>query len=124
MAQENPTWGQERIANELLLKLGLQVSPRTVRNTWLRPEVVTASTEPHHNAGQLSYAIMPQAYWACDFCVTITAMFRILYVFVVIEHASRRLIHVNVTSHPTAQWTLQQFWRSYPSRSPVPHLDP
>jgi hypothetical protein len=30
MALENPTWGQERIANELLLKLGLRVSPRTV----------------------------------------------------------------------------------------------
>jgi transposase InsO family protein len=46
---------------------------------------------------------------ACDFCVVVTATFRILYVFVVIEHASRRLLHVNVTAHPTAQWTLQQF---------------
>jgi transposase InsO family protein len=52
---------------------------------------------------------------ACDFCVTVTATFRILYVFVVIEHASRRLIHINVTAHPTAQWTLQQFREAIPA---------
>jgi putative transposase len=42
-------------------------------------------------------------------------MFRILYVFVVIEYASRRLMHVNVTAHPTAQWTLQQFREAIPA---------
>jgi putative transposase len=46
--------------------------------------------------------------WACDLLVTVTATFRQLYVFVVIEHRSRRLIHCNVTAHPTASWTLQQ----------------
>jgi transposase InsO family protein len=45
---------------------------------------------------------------ACDFLVAVTATFRMLYVFVVIEHRSRRLIHFNVTAHPTAAWTLQQ----------------
>ena len=45
---------------------------------------------------------------ACDFFVTVTATFRLLYVFVVIEHHSRRLIHCNVTAHPSAAWTLQQ----------------
>jgi transposase InsO family protein len=40
--------------------------------------------------------------------VAVTATFRLLYVFVVIEHASRRLMHVNVTAHPSAAWTLQQ----------------
>jgi len=45
---------------------------------------------------------------ACDFCVAATATFRILYVLVVIEHASRRLIHLNATAHPSAAWTLQQ----------------
>jgi putative transposase len=52
---------------------------------------------------------------ACDFCVAITATFRILYVFVVIEHASRRLLHVNVTAHPTAAWTLQQLREAIPA---------
>jgi transposase InsO family protein len=44
-----------------------------------------------------------------------TATFRLLYIFVMIEHESRRLIHVNVTAHPTAQWTLQQFREAIPS---------
>ena len=45
---------------------------------------------------------------ACDFFVAVTATFRVRYVFVVIEHRSRRLIHCNVTAHPSAAWTLQQ----------------
>jgi putative transposase len=46
---------------------------------------------------------------ACDFFVTVTANFRMLYVFVIMEVGSRRIAHVNVTAHPTAAWTLQQF---------------
>ena len=45
---------------------------------------------------------------ACDFLIVVTATFRLLYVLVVIEHRSRRLVHCNVTAHPTAAWTLQQ----------------
>jgi hypothetical protein len=45
---------------------------------------------------------------ACDFFVAITATFRMLYVFVVIEHSTRRLAHINVTTNPSADWTLQQ----------------
>jgi putative transposase len=45
---------------------------------------------------------------ACDFMVVVTATFRLLYVFVVIEHRSRRLVHCNVTAHPTSAWTMQQ----------------
>jgi len=51
---------------------------------------------------------LSRAIVACDFFVAITATFRLLYVFVVIEHGSRRLLHVNVTPQPTAEWTLQQ----------------
>jgi hypothetical protein len=40
--------------------------------------------------------------------VAVTASFRVLYIFVIIEHASRRLLHWNVTPNPTAAWTLQQ----------------
>lgn len=49
-----------------------------------------------------------QAVIACDFFVAVTATFRLLYVFVVIHHRSRRLLHFNVTKHPTSAWTLQQ----------------
>ena len=45
---------------------------------------------------------------ACDFFVAFTATCRLLYVFVVIEHGSRRLARVDVTAHPSAAWTLQQ----------------
>jgi hypothetical protein len=45
---------------------------------------------------------------ACDFFVAVTATFRMLYVFVVIEHGTRQLAHVNVTANPSADWTLQQ----------------
>lgn len=118
MARENPTWGQERIANELLLKLGLRVSPRTVRKYRPAPR----GSHRKHGASSQRWATFIRNHatgiLACDFCVTITATFRILYVFVIIEHASRRLLHVNVTSPPTAQWTLQQFREAIPAEHP------
>jgi putative transposase len=49
-----------------------------------------------------------KAIFACDFFVVVTATFRILYVFVVIAHGTRRLAYVNVTAHPCGAWTLQQ----------------
>ena len=49
-----------------------------------------------------------QGILGCDFFVAVTVSFRLLYVFVVIEHGSRRLLHLNVTRHPSAAWTLQQ----------------
>ena len=115
MARDNPTWGQERIANELWLKLGLQVSPRTVRK--YIPSHCVGGQGTYQQSQRWSTFICNHAKGivACDFCVVITATFRILYVFVIIEHASRRLLHVNVTAHPTAQWTLQQFREAIPA---------
>ena len=115
MARDNPTWGQERIANELFLKLGLQVSPRTVRK-YMPPHV-------HRDPGQRTSSQRwrrfvrnhAQAIVACDFCVVVTATFRRLYVFVVMEHATRRILHTNVTAHPTASWTLQQLREVIPT---------
>ena len=105
MARENPSWGEERIANELLLKLGIHVSPRTVRK-YLPPRL------PGRPRGDLRWSaflqLHAQGIVACDFLVAVTVTFRLLYVFVVIEHRSRRLIHYNVTAHPSAAWTLQQ----------------
>jgi hypothetical protein len=46
---------------------------------------------------------------ACDFFASVTATFQVLYVFIAIEIGSRRILHVNVTDHPTAEWTRQQF---------------
>jgi transposase InsO family protein len=118
MAMENPTWGQERIANELLLKLGLRVSPRTVRK--YMPSHCVGGPGKRCSSQRWSTFIRNQAKGivACDFCVTVTATFRILYVFVVIEHENRRLLHINVTAPPTAQWTLQQFREAIPADHP------
>ena len=103
--EDNPIWGEERIANELLLKLGVRVSPRTVRKYLPkrppgqpRGDQLWSTFLKNHAKGVL----------ACDFFVAVTATFRLLYVFVVIEHGSRRLRHVNVTAHPSAASTLQQ----------------
>jgi hypothetical protein len=51
---------------------------------------------------------MPKAILACDFFVAVTAPFRTLYAFVVIERGTRRLAQANVTANPSADWTLQQ----------------
>lgn len=108
MARDNPTWGEERIAAELLVKLGLRVSPRTVRRYMGR-----GLSGGGQGATGRRWATFvrnhAQALIACDFCVAVTARFRVLYVFVMMEVGSRRLVHVNVTSHPTAAWALQQF---------------
>ena len=105
MATENPLWGEERIANELRLKLGMRVSPRTVRK-------YMPKRPPGRPRGDQRWATFlrnhARAIIACDFFVAVTATFRMLYVFVLIDHGSRRLVHLNVTAHPTAAWTLQQ----------------
>jgi transposase InsO family protein len=105
MAAENPLWGEERIANELRLKLGIRVSPRTVGK-------YMPKRPPGRPRGDQRWATFLQnhakAILACDFFVAVTANFRLLYVFVLIHHGSRRVVHVNVTAHPTALWTLQQ----------------
>src|SRR5262249_4724094 len=115
MAHENPTWGQERIANELLLKLGLRVSPRTVRK--YMPKRLDRA--PGHRLPSQRWRTFvrnhARAIVACDFCVVVTAAFRVLYVFVVMEHATRRILHTNVTAQPTAHWTLQQLREAIPS---------
>jgi putative transposase len=117
MAHENPTWGEERIANELLLKLGLCVSPRTIR-TYL-PKLRAPRGHPRRDQRWSTFLKNhAQAIVACDFRVVATATFRILYVFVVMNHASRRILHVNVTAHPTAAWTLQQLREAIPSDHP------
>src|SRR5262249_11267433 len=112
MAGENVTWGEERIANELKLKLAIRVSPRTV-GKYLRMGRPTRTPDPEqrwltfvHNHSRVIVA--------CDFFVAITATFPTLYVFVVMEIVSRRILHHNVTAHPTAEWTLQQFREALP----------
>jgi transposase InsO family protein len=105
MATDNPLWGEERIANELLVKLGIRVSPRTVRKYMPKRPPRVPRGDQRWSTFLSNHA---KAIIACDFFVAVTATFRSLYVFVVIHHATRQLLHVNVTAHPTAAWTLRQ----------------
>ncbi len=115
MATDNPSWGQQRIANELWLKLGLKVSPRTVRK--YLPNRSNPPAGKHVSSQRWSTFLRNHAQMvvACDFCVAVTVTFKVLYVFLVIEHSSRKILHTNVTPHPTAAWTLQQRREAIPS---------
>ena len=115
MALENPTWGQERIANELLLKLGLRVSPRTVRKYMPRRLDRGRADACRPNAGGPLSGIMPRrlspvtsASWSLRPFVFSTSLSSL-------NTPRRRLLHVNVTAHPTAEWTLQQLREAIPS---------
>ncbi|MGB5458117.1 MAG: integrase core domain-containing protein [Gammaproteobacteria bacterium] len=112
MALSNPIWGEERIANELLFKLGICVSPRTVRKYMPKWPGGQPRSDQRWSTFVRNHAA---AILACDFCVVVTATFRLLYVLVVIEHQTRRIVHCNVTTHPTAEWTLQQLREAIPS---------
>lgn len=115
MARENPTWGQARVAAELSIKIGIYISPRTVRAYW-PPEPgrrgPCRTSSQHWKTFVRNHA---QSVVACDFMVVVTARFRTLYVFLLMEIGTRRIVHCNVTAHPTAEWTLQQFREAIPS---------
>lgn len=107
MAAANPAWGEERIADERSLKLGIRVSPRTVGKylDQLRPRGGRATNQRWATFVR-NHA---KATVACDFMTSVTVSMRVLYVFVAMEVGSRRILHTNVTAHPTAEWNLQQF---------------
>jgi putative transposase len=115
IARDHPMWGEERIANELLVKLGLRVSPRTVRK-YLPMHL---DCDGHRCVPSQRWRTFvrnhARAIIACDFCLVVTATFRFLYVCVLMEHATRRILHVNVMEHPTAPWTLQQLREAIPA---------
>jgi len=112
MAAHNHTWGEERIAAELRVKLGLTVSPRTVRRYM--------PSRPRGRGGRSaqSWETFLQnhagAVLACDFFIVVTATFQRLYVFVLPDIGTRRIVHWNLTDHPTSEWTIQQFRNGLP----------
>src|SRR5947209_418786 len=101
MSRANPLWGAPRIHGELL-KLGLTVSQATVSKYMVRPRRLPSQawrTFLKNHAPDLI---------ALDFFTVPTATFRVLFVLVVLTHSRRRLVHFNVTEHPTAEWTARQ----------------
>jgi putative transposase len=101
MSRANPLWGAPRIHGELL-KLGLAVSQATVSKYMLR------SRRPPSQAWQTFLKNHAGDLMALDFFTVPTATFRVLFVLVLLTHSRRRLVHFNVTEHPTAEWTARQ----------------
>jgi transposase InsO family protein len=107
MSRENPLWGAPRIHGELL-KLGIDVSqatvskymknfPRPPSQTWL-----TFLRNHIHCSASMDFLVLP------------TATLRLLFVFIVLHHERRRIVHFGVTDHPTAAWIKQQVTEAFP----------
>lgn len=109
LATENRLWGAERIRGELL-KLGLHVAKGTIQK-------YVASVRPSQSPSQTWSTFLQnhaQAIWACDFLPVIDLFFRPLYLFFVIELASRRVVYFGVTRSPTDEWVAQQLREATP----------
>src|SRR6266852_3569675 len=112
MVAENPTWGAPRIHGELLM-LGFEVSETTI-SRWMRraprnPEPVNRWLAFLHNHRE--------AIVAMDFFTVPTLTFNLLYCFFIISHNRRRILHFNVTRHPTSSWIVHQLREAFPFQS-------
>ena len=101
MCRANPLWGAPRIHGELQ-KLGIEVSEATVSKYMIKRRGPPSQTWRTflENHGQEIIAL--------DFFTVPTATLRILFVLIILSHDRRRILHVNVTEHPTAAWTARQ----------------
>ena len=107
MSRANPLWGAPRIHGELL-KLGIAVAQSTVAKYLRRrrkPPSQTWRTFLTNHVAQIA---------SIDFFTVPTVTFRVLFVFVVLSHARRRVVHFRVTEHPTQEWTVQQIREAFP----------
>jgi putative transposase len=107
MCRENPSWGAPRIHGELL-KLGIDIGESSVGKYMVRsrkPPSQTWRTFLENHAQQLV---------TIDFFTVPTIRFQVLYVFLVLAHDRRRILHFNVTADPTTEWTGQQLREAFP----------
>lgn len=107
ISRENPTWGAPRIHGELLM-LGYYVSEGTVARY-----MVKRRGRPTQNWKTFLKNHLAETA-AIDFLTVPTVTFRTLYVFVVLSLDRRRIIHFNVTTRPTAEWTALQLFQAFP----------
>ncbi len=107
MWRSNPTWGSPRIVGELR-KLGIDVAQSMVEKYRPRNRKPSSPTWKAFLNNHVKDLV------SCDFFTVPTATCRVLFVFVLLVHDRRRIVHVNVTEHPTAQWTAQQIVDAFP----------
>ncbi len=110
MATANPLWGAPRIHGELL-KLGIDVAERTVSRLMPTRRPQPSQTWRTFLANHVRDLV------ALDFFTVPTARLRVLFVLVMLVHHRRRVVHFNVTEHPTAHWTAQQIVDAFPDDS-------
>src|SRR5438093_7842821 len=115
MAQANPLWGAPRIHGELQ-KLGIEVAERTVSRLMPKRRLPPSQTWRTFLTNHVRDLV------AIDFFTVPTARLRVLFVLVVLAHERRRVLHFNVTEHPTAAWTTQQLVDAFPDDSGPPYL--
>jgi putative transposase len=107
MANANPLWGSPRVHGELL-KLGINISERTVARLMPKRRKPPSQTWRAFLDNHLSELV------SIDSMIVPTATFRVLFVLIVLAHQPRRVIHFNVTQHPTALWTAEQIIQAFP----------
>jgi putative transposase len=107
MSRANPLWGSPRLVGELR-KLGIDVAKSTVEKYRVRPR---KPPSPSWKAFLMNHV---NELVACDFFTVPTVTCKVLFVFVILAHERRRVVHVNVTEHPTVLWTAQQIVEAFP----------
>jgi putative transposase len=115
MSLTNPRWGAPRIHGELM-KLGINIGETTVAKYMVRPRKPSSQTWKTFLMNHMGDLV------STDFFVVPTATFRLLFVFLVLSHNRRRIVHFAVTDHPTAEWTAQQLVNAFPWESAPRYL--
>src|SRR5881296_323431 len=107
MCRENPGWGAPRIHGELL-KLGIDIGESSVGKYMVRHRKPPSQTWRTFLENHVKNLV------SVDFFTVPTLRFQVLYVFLVLAHDRRRILHFGVTAHPTAEWTAQQLRDAFP----------
>jgi putative transposase len=107
MWQANPTWGAPRIVGELQ-QLGIEVAKSTVEKYRVRPQTPPSPTWKTFLKNHVHDLV------ALDFLIVPTVTHKVLFVLLILAHHRRRVVHFNVTEHPTAEWTAQQVIDAFP----------
>jgi hypothetical protein len=115
MSRDNPLWGAPRIHGELV-KLGIDIGETSVGKYLVRrrkpPSQTWRTFLENHVKSQVSV----------DVFTVPTIRFQVLYVFLILAHERRRVLHCNITAHPTAEWTAQQLREAFPFEHAPKHL--
>jgi putative transposase len=107
MSRENPLWGAPHIHGELL-KLGIEVGETSVAKYMVRHRQPPSQTWRTFLDNHIKNLV------SVDFFTVPMIRFQVLYVFLVLAYDRRRVLHFNVTAHPTAEWTAQQLREAFP----------